>query len=360
MKILIVDDVEFNRDLLLDILEEDYECETAVGGAEALAILRESHEEFTIVLLDLVMPKENGFDVMEEMKRQGWMADTAVIVISGDDDHTAESKSLKLGAVDFIKKPFDETIVRQRVKTISELYSYKHSMEVQVARQTEVLRQQNQKLQRQAEQIQEYNEKIIDVLGTVVEYRNLESGEHIKRVKDFTAILAEQMKEMYPEKGMTQEQVHLIVAASPLHDIGKITVPDHILLKPGRLTKDEYEIMKQHTTNGAAMLDSMEGMWGKDYAVMCYEICRHHHERYDGRGYPDGLKGDEIPLSAQLVSLADVYDALVSKRIYKDSFSLEEAFTMIMNGDCGVFSPQLLSCFEQTREHFEQVALRNS
>ena len=196
----------------------------------------------------------------------------------------------------------------------------------------------------------------MDVLGTVVEYRNLESGEHIKRVKEFTNILAEKAAEKYPEYGLTPEKIAVIVAASPLHDIGKIAIKDSVLLKPGRLTDEEFEYMKSHTIRGCELLDSIKEDWNDDTMKYAYEICRHHHERYDGKGYPDGLVGDEIPICAQLVSVADVYDALVNERCYKDAFSKEDAYRMIITGECGVFSPKLMESFRKVRPAFEKLA----
>lgn len=211
-------------------------------------------------------------------------------------------------------------------------------------------------LQLQAEKLQQSNVKIIDILGTVVEYRNLESGEHINRVKGFTKILAERLMEEYPEYGLTPKSVEMISSASALHDIGKIAIPDHILLKPGRLTEEEFDYMKSHTTRGCDILNSIEGVWDDSYGKLSYDICRHHHERYDGKGYPDGLKGEEIPIAAQIVSVADVYDALVTERVYKGAYTKDEAFHMIVNGECGVFSPKLLECFRHVRKDFEALA----
>ena len=194
------------------------------------------------------------------------------------------------------------------------------------------------------------------MLGTIVEYRNLESGEHVQRVKQYTRILAEAFSRQYPEYGLTDKQIETIVAASALHDLGKIAIPDNILLKPGKLTAEEYAYMKSHTIRGCEILDEMKVEWNPEAKKASYEIIRHHHERYDGKGYPDGLKGEEIPISAQLVSLADVYDALVNERCYKDAFSPEEAFYMIVRGECGIFSPKLMEIFRMVRERFEELA----
>lgn len=350
MKILIVDDIELNRDILEDMLEEEgYDTITACDGEEALEILRKQHSEIHAVLLDLIMPRMDGFALMHELNRQEWFPDIPVIVISGENEQQTEVRCLDLGATDFIHKPFIRSIVIRRIKNASQLYLHKKSLEQLVAQQTQELRE-------KAERIRSNNEMIIDILGTVVEYRNLESGEHIARVKGFTSLLAWKMMELFPESGLTPEKAGLIVAASPLHDIGKITIPDHILLKPGRLTRDEFELMKTHTTNGAEMLQRIKGAWDEDYAQTCYDICRYHHERFDGEGYPDGLSGRDIPLSAQIVAIADVYDALINKRVYKDAYTLEHSFQMIMNGECGTFSPELLECFRCVRSDFEALA----
>lgn len=358
-KVLVVDDVEINRDVLKEMLEDEYEIVQAEGGKQALKLLKENHREYVVVLLDLMMPEVDGFAVLEVMKNQKWIETTPVIVISGEDSSQAEKKSLGLGASDFIRKPFDHYLVRRRVKNIADLFSYKRSLEKKVEMQTSALRKQYRLLQLQAEKIRESNSKIIEVLGTVVEYRNLESGEHIRRVKGFTRILARELMKEYPEYGLTEERVELITSASALHDIGKIAIPDSILLKPGSLTKDEFEYMKSHASRGSEILLQMEGVWDGDYCTVCYEICRHHHERYDGRGYPDGLKGDDIPISAQIVSVADVYDALVSERVYKGAYTPEQAFHMIVSGECGIFSPKLLECFHNVRKEFEELASKN-
>ncbi|MDO5134532.1 MAG: response regulator [Eubacteriales bacterium] len=354
MKILIVDDVPLNREMLEDMLsEEAYQTLEACDGVEALQVLEEHRGEIQTVLLDLIMPRMDGFTLLRELKRRGDFSDIPVIVISAASRRSAEAQSLELGATDFIQKPFSKGIVIQRVRNASQLFLYRKSLEKLVSEQTHVLQQ-------QAAQIKKNTEKIIDILGTVVEYRNLESGEHIARVKGFTRILALSVMELFPRCGMTPEKAELIASASPLHDIGKITIPDHILLKPGPLTPAEFELMKTHTTRGAEMLERIEGAWDSNYARTCYEICLYHHERYNGRGYPKGLKGDEIPLPAQLVSLADVYDALLSKRVYKEPYSLRKTYDMIVAGQCGVFSPKLLQCFAHARDQLEELASARS
>ena len=198
------------------------------------------------------------------------------------------------------------------------------------------------------------NNDIIELMGNVVEGRDEESGQHVRRVKDLTNILATQVMNDYPEYNLSPEVVDIITSASALHDVGKITIPDSILLKPGRLTNEEFDIMKTHTVNGCNILDKMPADWDKQYMKISMDICRYHHEKYDGKGYPDALIGDEIPISAQIVSVADCYDALVSKRVYKDAYSCDEAYHMIQNGECGAFNPKLMDCFSVCKDKFEQ------
>ena len=354
-KVLIVDDLEMNREMLAAILEDDYPILEADGGKKAIAMIQKHQSEIAVVLLDLIMPEVDGFAVLEVMKKQGWLKAIPVLVITAESKAEVESKCFEAGVSDFIRKPFDNAIVRNRVKNIVDLFAYKNQLEEKVEKQTATLKKQYKLLVMQAEKLKESNTKIIDILGTVVECRNLESGEHIKRVKSFTRILAEQMMIDYPEYGLTQEKIDVIVSASALHDIGKIAIPDSILLKPARLTKDEYEYMKSHTTRGCEVLNNVEDVWDETYSKVSYEICRHHHERYDGKGYPDRLAGEAIPISAQLVGLADAYDALVSERVYKSAYSEDEAFHMIVSGECGVFSPKLLECFRKTKKKFEEL-----
>ena len=353
-KVLIVDDMELNREILASILEKDYPIIEADSGKKAIATIQKQQDEIAIVLLDLIMPEVDGFAVLEVMRNQAWLKSIPVLVITAESKAGVESRCFEMGVSDFIKKPFDSAIVRNRVKNIVDLFGYRNHLEEKVEKQTETLKKQYKLLVMQAEKLKESNTNIIDILGTVVEGRNLESGEHIKRVKYFTRILAEQVMRDYPEYGLTQEKVDVIAAASALHDIGKISIPDNILLKPARLTKDEYEYMKSHTTRGCEILNNIQGVWDETYSKASYEICRHHHEKYDGNGYPDGLVGEQIPISAQLVSLADAYDALVSERVYKSAYSEDEAFHMIVSGECGVFNPKLLECFRKSKKKFEE------
>jgi putative two-component system response regulator len=353
--VLIVDDMEINREILEEILEDEYSIITAEDGRDAVERIEENKEKLSVILLDIVMPVMDGYEVLDYMKEHNYIEKIPVLVISGENSIKIEKRCFDMGASDFIRKPFDNTLVHKRVRNVAELYDYKKGLEEKIKYQTDTLRRQYNMLQMQAKELQEKNENIIDILGTVVECRDMESGEHIQRVKGYTEILAREVMKDYPEYGLDEKKIKIIVSASALHDIGKIAIPDNILLKPGKLTKEEYEYMKSHTIRGCQVLDNIEGAWDEEYGKCSYEICRYHHERYDGKGYPDGLAGDEIPISAQLVSVADVYDALVNVRVYKDAFPKEKAYQMIIQGECGVFSPKLLEAFRKVKDQFEAL-----
>lgn len=358
-KVLVVDDKDLNRDLLEEILIKDYDVVKAQGGKEALELLDRKDLNIVVVLLDLLMPEMDGFAVLDAMKERGMIGKIPVLVITSEKSVGVEEKCFDYGVSDFIGKPFESSLIQRRVKNIVDLFVYKERLEERVEIQTQALRNQYQLLKEQTEKMEKYNEEIIDILGTVVECRDLESGDHIKRVKTFTRILAEQVMEDYPEYELTPEKVRIIESASALHDVGKIAIPDNILLKPGKLTAEEFDVMKTHTTRGSELLNDIRGAWDDTYGQYCYEICRFHHERFDGRGYPDKLAGDDIPISAQIVSIADVYDALVSKRVYKDAYAIGEAYEMIVNGECGTFPPKILECFSKVRADFEETVRIN-
>lgn len=291
-KVLIVDDMKMNRELLSDILEDEYSILEAENGSEAIEILETKNSEISIVLLDLIMPVMDGIAVLKEMKKNKWIDEIPVLVISSENSVNVERECFEYGVSDFIRKPFDFPVVKKRVDNMVSLYLHKNKLEETVEKQTETLRRQYQLLKKRGEELERNNVRIIDILGTVVEYRNLESGEHVRRVKSFTRILAWQLMKEYPEYGLDEKQVERIASASALHDVGKIAIPDAILLKPGRLTADEFEFMKSHTLRGCDILNNITGAWDEDYGKVCYEICRSHHERYDGKGYPDGLVGE--------------------------------------------------------------------
>lgn len=355
-KILIVDDSEINRELLTEILSDHYDIIEASDGRMALDIIDKQSKSISAILLDLIMPEMDGFAVLTALKGRKLLDQIPVLVISGETSSQMENKCFDYGVVDFIAKPYNASIVRKRVENSVSHFNDRNHLKEKVEEQTVVLRKAYRRLQEQANQLHKRNLDIIEMLGTIVEFRSLESGEHIQRVKGYTQILANAFAKLFPEYKLTKEKIEVIVAASALHDVGKIAIPDGILLKPGRLTDEEFEYMKLHTVRGCEILESMKKKWDQDYQKASYEICRSHHERYDGKGYPDGLKGDEIPVSAQLVSVADVYDALINERCYKAAYSKEEAFRMITNGECGTFSPKLMEAFRAVRQQFEDFS----
>lgn len=355
-KVLIIDDAEFNREILTEMLEYEYTVISVENGELGLQMLEKYKDEICVVLLDLIMPVRDGYDVLNEMVKNGSIKSIPVLVISGEQSVDVERRCLESGVSDFIRKPFDNSLVIRRVRNVVDLYEYRNRLEEQVELQTKTLKRQYEMICKQAQELRDRNEKITDILAEVVESRNLESGEHVKRVKTYTGILARELMAKYPEYGLTEEKVRIIESASALHDIGKIVISDNILLKPGKLTDEEFECMKTHTSRGGEVLDNIHGVWDETYKSYAYQICRSHHERYDGRGYPDKLVGDEIPIAAQIVSVADVYDALISERCYKKAFTKEQAYNMIINGECGTFSPKMMDCFKSAREKLENVS----
>lgn len=339
-KLLVVDDIDLNRLILRDLFESQFEILEAENGKVAIELIREHANDIAIVLLDIVMPEVDGFGVLEEMNHLGLMQSIPVVFITGENDDEKSLMGYQLGISDLINKPFNSDIVYRRVHNVIDLYAHQYNLERRLQEQKEML-------DRQAWRIRQSNQFVIDALSTTVEFRSFESGEHIKRIRIMTKIFLEMAREYYP---LTDEEITVISSASAMHDIGKIAIPDAILLKPGKLTPEEFEVMKTHTIRGCEILESLNYTQEKEFYNYCYEICRHHHERWDGNGYPDGLKGDEISIWAQATSIADVYDALTSKRVYKDAYSHEQAILMILHGECGQFNPLLMNKLQEMQD----------
>lgn len=337
--ILIVDDSAMNRMLLSDILADTYNIIEAEDGEQAIAILQQHASEISIVVLDMVMPKVDGFGVLEAMNENRWIQFLPVVSISTESSPEFVERAYSLGVTDFINRPFDELIVIRRVSNTIKLYAKQRKLTNMVANEI-FEKERNGSL-------------MITILSHIVEFRNGESGMHVINIGTLTEILLNQISKKDDRYYLPYAERDLIVKASALHDIGKISIPEEVLNKPGKLTDEEFEAMKQHTVIGYQMLSDL-GFQDEPLVKVSREITRWHHERYDGRGYPDGLKGDEIPLSAQIVSLADVYDALTSERVYKPAFSHEKAVQMILNGECGAFNPLLLECLVEAQEEIRQ------
>ncbi len=354
-KLLVVDDVEINRIILKELFSEEFEVLQAENGRKALDYLQRYPSEIAIVLLDLIMPVMNGFEVLQNMQATGLIQKVPVILITGENDDEKTLKGYELGVSDLLTKPFNPRIVYRRVLNVINLYAHKENLETK-------LKEQKAMLEKQARRLRQSNQFVIDALSTAVEFRSCESGEHIKRIRGLTKVFLEAIKDAYPEDyPLTPEEIDMISSASAMHDIGKIAIPDSILLKPGPLDSQEFEIMKTHTIRGCEILISLNFARDEEYCKYCYEICRHHHERWDGNGYPDGLKGQNISIWAQATALADVYDALTSVRVYKPAFSHQRAVAMILRGECGAFNPKLLACFSRLESTLpEKIRLASS
>ncbi len=337
--ILLVDDVEMNRVILAGLFEDEYQILQAENGEQALLLLKQYHGSLVVMLLDVVMPVKDGYQVLAEMRADGLLDEVPAIVITAENSLESELRAFDLGASDIIVKPFEPHVVTRRVRNIIELSLHKHNLESMV--------------EEQAEKLRESNEILIDALSSVIEYRSMESGQHIRRIRLLTKALLQEVQRNCPEYGLSDHKVDLIAAASAMHDIGKIAIPDSILNKPGRLTAEEFETMKTHTVKGCEILGSLGRISDQEYLQYAYNICRYHHERWDGRGYPDGLCGDAIPVCAQATGVADVYDALTSDRVYKKAIPHEQAVNMILNGECGIFSPKLIECFKSVIDQFD-------
>ena len=329
-QILLVDDSNMNRMLLREILGDGYHILEAENGQECLETLRAEAGNIALVLLDINMPGMDGFEVLKAMNANHTIEDTPVIMISSEDSDAAIRRSYELGASDYVNRPFDARIVYRRVTNTIKLYAKQRRLVQMVSDQIRA-RENN-------------TDMLVGVLSHIVEFRNGESGAHVRHIRIITEMLLHRLLEISSNYSITAEQQDLIPLASALHDIGKIGIDEKVLNKPGKLTPEEFKVIQTHSMLGAKMLHDLDQFAEQPLLQTAYEIARWHHERWDGRGYPDGLKGDEIPISAQLVSLADVYDALTSERCYKKTFSHEKAVQMILNGECGAFNPLLLQC----------------
>ena len=330
--ILIVDDAEFNRDILKEILGENYNYLEAENGNQAIQMIGDNLE-IDLMLLDINMPQMNGFEVLAIMKRSQCLEETPVIMISSEESVDTMRKAYEMGITDYITRPFDSVIVKKRVQNTLGLYAkQKHLINV---------------VYNQVYEKEENNNIMIRILSNVLGSRNSESRDHILHIKTVTELMLRQLVKITDAYPMTEVDIALITTASSLHDIGKIYIPEEILNKPGRLTDEEFKIMKTHSELGAEIIQNMNFPKDNPLVHTSWEICRWHHERWDGKGYPDGLKGEKIPISAQVVSIADVYDALTSERCYKKAFDHDTAIQMILDGQCGQFNPLLLKCLKE-------------
>ncbi len=343
-RILIADDIAINRKILETILMDEYECIMAENGKQAVDYALKHAGTLSLILLDIMMPEYNGYEVLRILKRNRLTKDIPVVLITSLDSENDESRGLTEGAIDYITKPFNAQIVKIRVHNHVELKRHQDMLQELIDIRTK--------------KIIEMRESLLDAVTSIIEYRSLESGKHVKRIK----LYCEAQLSFLLEKGLFSQQLDvknasLIARASTMHDIGKVSVPDSILMKPGRLNSEEFEVMKGHTVTGSDFIDSLGNSADEEYIYYARQICRHHHERWDGTGYPDGLEGENIPLSARIVAVADVYDALVSKRVYKPAFSHETAANIIRAGKGSQFDPLLVDAFNEVCTTFQSIAL---
>ena len=339
-RILVVDDSEMNRAILCEMLKDDFEIIEATNGQECVSLIEQYGKEISLVLLDIVMPVMDGFEILMYMNRNHWIEDVPVIMISSEESENYIRKAFKFGVSDYISRPFDSKVVYQRVFNTIKLYAKQRRLISMVSDQMH--------------EKEKNNQMMVEVLSQIMEFRNGESGLHVVHINTLTRLFLERLVENTDAYNLTPDDCYLISTASAFHDIGKVGIDESILNKPGKLTEEEFETMKKHTLIGASMLDKLEHYKDEKMIKIAYQICRWHHERYDGKGYPDGLTGEQIPIAAQVVSVADVYDALVSKRVYKDAYSHEQAMKMILNGECGAFNPLLMEVLVEIQDKIKE------
>lgn len=343
--ILIVDDDPINRSVLRKLFSASYSIKEAVNGREGLTQILDQRNHFCAIFLDVVMPEMDGIEVLQNLKRFGVPEKIPVFLITSETNEWIVREAYELGVMDVIRKPVVSYVVLRRVHSVVELFEARKRLNNVVAFQHAELRE-------QADKIIQLNRGMIEALATAIEFRNEESGGHVQRISEITRFFLENTDF---GDGLSDEDINNITLASIMHDVGKITIPDAILAKPGRLTPEEFEVMKTHTTKGVTILESIPQL--RDSGIYSYarDIARHHHERWDGGGYPDGLAGEEITPWAQVVSVADVYDALSCKRIYKASYSRQTVLDMIRSGECGAFNPDLLKSFFSIEEQLSRM-----
>ena len=338
--LLIVDDDAINREILKAIFSPDYRIQEAEDGRTGLARILSGEDRLCAVLLDVVMPEMNGLEVLRRLHESGLLRRLPVFLITAEASGSVLNEAYGLGVMDVISKPVVPYVVHRRVQSVIELFQARRRL-------SRTVESQQARLLEQAERLVTLSQGMVEALATAIEFRSEESGDHVRRIHEITRYMLGRTE---LGRGLSGEDVRHIALASILHDVGKIAVPDAILNKPGRLTAQEFEVMKTHTVQGAALLEKIPQLHEHPIYRYAVDIARHHHERWDGRGYPDGLSGDEISVWAQVVSLADVYDALSCKRVYKDAFPRERVLEMIRDGECGVFNPRLLDCFFSVEE----------
>lgn len=353
MAVLVADDSDIDREILCEVLREDFDTLEAENGFEAISKAIEADENGTLAacIIDIAMPIIDGLAALEELKDMA--ARIPMLLITAESTPENIRRGHELGMADFIVKPFRGYGINQRIHNLIDQFNRRNKAAAAKAAKKEDILFSN-------EDLEEFSAVLIEVLGAIIEYRGIESMQHIKRIRMYTQCLIECVAKNCRDYEIKDSDIKRISMASAVHDIGKIVIPDSILLKPGRLTPIEFETMKSHTTRGCEILKYMDTLRDKDFLRFCYEICRSHHERWDGNGYPDKLRGDAIPISAQVMAIADVYDALTTNNIYRPKFSHEQSVHMITTGECGSFAPRLLRCFEYVKDKFKEISEKYS
>ena len=345
---MIIDDSLLNRTIFREMFREEYTVLEAQDGQEGLAVIEQREEELAAILLDIVMPKMDGFQLLEVLQVRNIVKKIPVFMITSVYSEETCIKAFEMGAIDVVRKPISKNVTKHRIESIIELFAMRHQLGAEI-------HEQKQELYHKEKEIQELHYTLIEALAAAIEFRSCEAGEHVNRIYDLTKFILEHTAFGASLSAHEREQIAM---AAILHDVGKIAIPDHILNKPGKLTKEEFEIMKQHTVRGYELLESISKIKNSPLYGYAYDICRHHHERWDGRGYPDGLQGEEISPWAQIVGLADVYDALTSERVYKPPYTHEESVQMILNGECGKFNPKLMEAFSALQAEIKVLMAR--
>ena len=351
-KILIADREGADRKLLSQLLGDSYDIILADDGRQVLSEIQKRKNELAAVVLDWDIPLVSAYQIMQVMQSKRMLGQMRLFVSTAKMDSEIDKKAFGMDATAIIHKPYSAVAVHRQILSCLEQ-----------AAERERLREEVDKRGRQLEESQKkldgFYDNLLDAIGTVMEYRVSESDQHVKRIKGFSRILAVAYKNQFPDCGLDEAEINRIVRGSVIHDIGKVAVPDAVLLNPAKLTEDEQQIMRSHTTKGEEIMQLLREVQDEEQFRVSCEICRWHHERHDGGGYPDGLEGSEIPLSAQIVSIVDVYDELVSERISKKPYDKETAFRKIMSGECGAFAPELLQCFETSKKLLELFSDNN-
>lgn len=351
-KILIAGPNEDIREILEELFEEQFEVMGASDGKTATDYLLKVKEDLAAVLLDFSL-EPSATDIIAQMADTAWFKEVPFIVLSDNTSLKNEKAAYNAGATDFMKIPFDSALVKKKVLRYIELFGVRNELDVTKSTMNQSISSESADLVKIKDEYKNMNSSMIELIGTLVEFRNSENHLHVSRMKGLVKIMGKEIMGLFPEYGLTTEKINDIVDACSIHDIGKIAISDSILLKPGRLTDEEYELMKSHPLRGVEILDSVQGVWKEEFSETARKIIRYHHEKHDGGGYPDGLRGEAIPIEALIVSIADTYDALVNDRIYKKAFPKDVAFNMIISGDCGVFAPKILEALTSCRKKWE-------